>query len=384
MSGALNSFLSGTATILDGASKVISRGALRTFLENLQVFLAGFTLPDKKPSEEFKKALALNCKVLLKQLLHKGSNDIKEVLIDAFGADLATLESDSSPEAILIALWAAFKKPNAKAASELKSLMSTIRLIPTNIDFRGNYQKIMQLFVEYDEVVEVDKFLSKDEKFLILSRALGNSFIEHFVVVCSVNVRELSYDVLKKCLDDLLKIKFEHRNNETGLYASNYNKPIKREPSMMPTPLPKKAKVMPKARFATQKTGTVSSIRCFRCGASTHLSNVCPHKDKQCNICGGPHLKLMCKKKNFNVAQANIAEFAFIANEEYINLDEVNSTPIFTGSEPADDFIDFPPLEDNESDVENRNEKKWVFNNPAEDEELIDYEAEETEEPQYV
>lgn len=367
MSGALNTFLAGTANLLEGASKVISRGTLRLFIENLQVFFSGFIHADKKPTEEYKKALAINAKLLIRQVLQKGSNDVKEVLIDAFGADLGVLEQDSSPDVIMELVWAAFRKPNAKAAGEIKAMIGAIKLVPTSLEFRGNYQRLMQLFVEHDDVAEQGKTLSNEEKLLFLMRALGNSFVEQFVMTCSLSGKEVSYPNLKKVLDDLLKIRFEHKlPAQSGMLASE-EEPIRRSFIAVP-----KAKYLPKAAPKVFS----KPLKCFRCGASSHLANTCPHKDKTCNSCGGNHLKLMCNKQT---AQMAVGEFAFLSeNENFIDLDKVNATPIYVGENPTEEFADFPDFELGEAaincDTPSSKRQKVANDASCDEDELVDYE----------
>lgn len=377
MSGALNSFLAGTANLLEGSSKVVSRGTLRLFLENIQVFFNGFIQADKKPTDEYKKALNSNVKLFIRQLLHRSSNDVKEVLIDAFGADLSLLDQDSTPDFIIEKLWAAFRKPNAKAAGEIKTLIGTIKLSPTSIEFRGNYQRVMQLFVEHDEVAEEGKKLSCDEKLLVLMRSLGNNFVENFVMSCSLVNKEVNYSNIKKCLDDLLKVRFEQKGNapQTSFQSMVPEVNLKRSFNSVKPQKPKAKVSTPKFNQKVVSQNNNGNLKCFRCGASTHLANLCPHKGKTCNVCGGPHLRLMCKKQTAQLA--TVGEFAFLAeNENYIDLDQVNATPIYTGEEEPIEYADFPDFDLDEKIPSAKRLKELIEDDETE---LVDYD----EEPEY-
>ena len=80
-----------------------------------------------------------------------------------------------------------------------------------------------------------------------------------------------------------------------------------------------------------------SGGKCFRCGSSEHMANVCPHKLKRCYRCNKVgHMKSACRnykadnsKAEKNESQANCNQVDTVNETEEVEIDVLEAWPLY-------------------------------------------------------
>lgn len=192
----LDSFRSSAEALTNLAKNAANRSDVGVFVDTLTMWITSLVTDVRRPSPEFVNGALTNMKIVLHNIAKCASVDVLEVLHSAFGSDLELL-NDMNFNQISTEVRAAFLKPNQRVADDMRVVMNNIKLDITSDSFRVNYQKMLALFKEHDEVAEAGRQLTDREKLTTALRALGHQFMIQFIMNCAFTGREESFAILK-------------------------------------------------------------------------------------------------------------------------------------------------------------------------------------------